>query len=130
MKCLSCTEEIPQENDTCDNCGWSYKDADIEAQGDIELDDSDLVCVSCLTPYSEGQYHCAKCGSSVGNLTRYQPFEGIRFNYGMPSRENPDEVKPELPPTKSSRVFRIFLYGVVFLLIYIILKDLFYKLQR
>ena len=40
------------------------------------------VCLECLTPVHPLQHLCHRCGQTVGQLTPYDPFLGIRFNYG------------------------------------------------
>jgi predicted amidophosphoribosyltransferase len=46
-------------------------------------EDAVPVCLGCLRPVSPLQHYCAHCGSCVGQLTPYLPFEQIPYYAGF-----------------------------------------------
>ncbi len=43
-------------------------------------EDSQPLCIQCLTPFNPPlQHYCSNCGSVVGSFTRYIPFVNIPF---------------------------------------------------
>ena len=42
------------------------------------------MCENCVKPLkNDTQHFCHNCGKTVGNYTRYLPYEGIWFNYDI-----------------------------------------------
>jgi hypothetical protein len=39
----------------------------------LEAEDAEPLCTNCLTPHSEDDYFCEKCGAAVGAFTNYMP---------------------------------------------------------
>ena len=42
-------------------------------------EDSQPLCIQCLTPFEPLEHYCKNCGSAVGNYTMYLPFINIPF---------------------------------------------------
>jgi len=56
-------------------------DTHFEHCEELNREHSQPLCIQCLTPFKEPlQHYCSKCGSTVGNYTRYIPFVDIPFH--------------------------------------------------
>ncbi len=49
-----------------------------ECEGVVD-EDSQPLCLQCLTPFEPLQHYCSSCGGTVGEFTRYIPFVNIPF---------------------------------------------------
>ena len=75
--CLECGKGIPENQDNCENCGWTYNIL-------VELDeDSEPVCLYCSSEIKPDEHYCSNCQNVVGKYTEYQPYEGIPFSYSL-----------------------------------------------
>ena len=119
MKCFTCNELIPEESDTCIHCGWSYK----EEEGDTEDENAKAACPGCLEVFPPDAHYCPKCGYTVGQYTKYLPFEmgmgALNYKKDSPKRRNENTV--------TSRIVGFIGYAILSFLIWFIIYVLRHK---